>query len=117
MLTDHLWYPTEKIFVNGHWKEPDSGNHVELVNPSNGETIANIAQGNSRDIESSVSAALNALKGPWGKSTAVQRGRLLLRLSDLVKKRLNNLAYIESVDVGKPLWHVILNSMVVLATR
>ena len=64
MLTDHLWYPTEKIFVNGHWKKPDSGNHVELVNPSNGETIANIAQGNSRDIESSVSAALNAMKGP-----------------------------------------------------
>ena len=103
MLTDHLWYPTEKIFVNGHWKKTDSGNHVELVNPSNGEAIANIAQGNSRDIESAVSAALNAMKGSWGKSTAVQRGRLLLRLSDLVKKRLNNLAYIESVDVGKPL--------------
>ena len=103
MLTDHLWYPTEKIFVNGHWQKPDSGNHGELVNPSNGETIANIALGNSRDIESSVSAALNAMKGPWGKSTAVQRGRLLLRLSDLVKKRLNNLAYIESIDVGKPL--------------
>ena len=31
MLTDHLWYPTEKIFVNGHWQKPDSGNQELLA--------------------------------------------------------------------------------------
>ena len=103
MLNDYLWYPTDKVFINGQWKEPNSENHIKLENPSNGEIISNIAQGNSKDIDDAVLAAINSMKGPWGQSTAFQRGRLLRRLSDLVKNHLDDLSYIESVDVGKPL--------------
>ena len=103
MLDEHIWYPTEKVFINGDWQEPNSGKYIEILNPSNGEAIAKIAQGDSKDVDDAVSAANRAIKGPWGQLTAVDRGRLLLKLSSLIKTRLDDLAYIESIDVGKPL--------------
>ena len=103
MLDEHIWYPTEKVFINGDWQKPNSGKYIEILNPSNGEAIAQIAQGDSKDVDDAVSAADRAIKGPWGQLTAVDRGRLLLKLSSLIKTRLDDLAYIESIDVGKPL--------------
>ena len=89
MLDEHIWYPTEKVFTNGDWQEPNSGKYIEILNPSNGEAIAKIAQGDSKDVDDAVSAANRAIKGPWGQLTAVDRGRLLLKLSNLIKTRLD----------------------------
>ena len=67
MLDEYIWYPTEKVFINGYWQESNSGKYIEILNPSNGEAIAQIAQGDSKDVDDAVSAAERAL-GPINSS-------------------------------------------------
>ena len=103
MLKKKLWYPTDKIFLDGRWQVRKSGDLIRLKNPSNGEIIANIAAGDKHDIDCAVESGLKALKGTWGSLSAADRGRLLLKLASIILSRVDDLAFIEAVDVGKPL--------------
>ena len=103
LLGEYLWYPTDKIFVNGQWKDCHSKKKLPIENPSNGEFITNISDSTEKDIDDAVNSASKALSSSWGNLTAFERGRLLLKLSELVRNRIDNLAVIESIDVGKPL--------------
>ena len=103
LLNDNLWYPTDKIFINGQWKDCHSKNRLPIENPSNGEVIAEISDSCDIDIDEAVNSASKALDNSWGDLTASERGRLLLKLSELVRNRIDNLAIIESFDVGEPL--------------
>ena len=103
LLNDNLWYPTNKIFINGQWKDCNSKKRLTIENPSNGEVIAEISDSCEIDIDEAVNSASKALGNSWGDLTASERGRLLLKLSELVRNRVDNLAIIESIDVGKPL--------------
>ncbi len=55
------------------------------------------------DIDAAVEAAERALGGDWGKLTATERGRLMAKLAELINERVDELAHIEALDVGKPL--------------
>ena len=94
MLNDNLWYPTDKIFINGQWKDCHSKNRLPIDNPSNGEVIAEISDSCDIDIDEAVNSASKALDNSWGDLTASERGRLLLKLSELVRNRIDNLALI-----------------------
>lgn len=97
------WYPTDQCFIGGRWVAPQSGESLPLEDPSRGVTIGAIARGTAADVDAAVEAAEQALAGDWGKLTATERGRLLMKLSELVKTRVEALARIEAFDVGKPL--------------
>ena len=97
------WYPTDKCFIGGRWVAPLSGESLPLEDPSRGVTIGVIARGAAADVDAAVDAAERALAGDWGKLTATERGRLLMKLGELVKARVEELARIEALDVGKPL--------------
>ena len=97
------WYPTGQCFIGGRWVAPLSGESLPLEDPSRGETIGAIARGTAQDVDAAVGAAERALAGDWGKLTATERGRLMMKLSELVKARVEELARIEALDVGKPL--------------
>ena len=103
MLSNLLWFDTDKCFIDGRWVAPLSGETLALEDPSRGEEIGAIARGKADDVAAAVEAAERALKGPWGRLTATERGRLMMRLSDLIKTRVEELAHIEAIDVGKPL--------------
>jgi aldehyde dehydrogenase (NAD+) len=79
------------------------GPDLVLVNPSDGQPLAEIARGTQADVDAAVAAAEAALAGPWGALTAAERGRLLLRMSALVLEQADELARLEALDVGKPL--------------
>ena len=102
-MDKHLWYDATKIYVGGIWQSPDSGQQLPLENPSTGEQIGSIARGNAADIDAAVGAAQAALDGDWGRMTALERGRILTRIGQLVQTRIDDLAIIEATDVGKPL--------------
>ena len=51
LLNDNLWYPTDKIFINGQWKDCHSKNRLPIENPSNGEVIAEISDSCDIDID------------------------------------------------------------------
>jgi aldehyde dehydrogenase (NAD+) len=76
---------------------------MALINPSDGETLCEIACGGATDIDRAVDAARAAFDGPWGKATAVERGRVLQKIGALVLENIDELAKLEALDVGKPL--------------
>jgi aldehyde dehydrogenase (NAD+) len=93
---------TNQIFVGGTWHAPAGGATLPIENPSTGEEIGRIARGTESDIANAVDAARTALTGAWGKLTATERGRLLMRLGELVKEHAEELTRLETTDVGKP---------------
>src|SRR5580698_3752893 len=97
------WFDSEKCFIGGRWVEPRSGGRLPIEDPSRGVEIGAIARGKAADIDAAVEAASQALGGAWGKLTATERGRLLAKLAELITKRVDELAHIEALDVGKPL--------------
>src|SRR5580693_2757879 len=97
------WFDSDKCFIDGRWVEPQSGQRLPLEDPSRGVEIGEIARGTAADIDAAVEAAEGALVGAWGKLTATERGRLLAKLAGLINERVDELARIEALDVGKPL--------------
>ena len=98
-----LWFDPRRIFVNGVWGAPASGACLPIINPSDGTGIGAIARGGPDDIDMAVSAARGALSGDWGRMTAAERGRILARIGQKVSEKVEALARIEALDVGKPL--------------
>jgi len=99
----HLWYPSDKIFIDGSWRAGSTGELLPLEDPSSGSVIGHIARGNHEDIDQAVKAGQRALDGAWGRMPAFERGRLMMRFATIVGERIETLAKIESMDVGKPL--------------
>ena len=90
-------------FINGAWSPAGQGEMLTLVNPSDGGDLARIARGTPADIDRAVAAAREASEGAWGALSAAERGRILLRIARLVGERIDDLATLEALDVGKPL--------------
>jgi len=92
-----------KVFIGGNWQDPESGETLPVMDPSDGSEFGRIACGSAVDIDCAVQAAQNAMDGEWGKSIPVERGRLLQKLSALILKHEDELTEMEARDVGKPL--------------
>jgi aldehyde dehydrogenase (NAD+) len=88
--------------IGAHWR-PAVGGVLDLLNPSTGAALARIARGGAGEIDSAVAAAEGALAGDWGRWTAAERGRCLARIGRIVEERVEELALLEALDVGKPL--------------
>ncbi len=97
-----LPFDTTPVFIGGRWRACASGETLPLLNPSDGTLLAQIARGNAADVDAAVQAAQAALDGDWGRLTAAERGRLMLKMSALVLEQADELARLEALDVGKP---------------
>src|SRR5439155_2830350 len=92
----------QPMFIGGKWTDSVSRKTLPTLNPATGETICQVAEGDKADIDLAVQAARRALEsGPWGTLDAAERGRLLLRLADLVEGQARELAALESLNSGK----------------
>jgi aldehyde dehydrogenase (NAD+) len=89
--------------IDGRWQACESGQTLELKNPSDGTLLCEIARGSAEDIDAAVDAATRALDGPWSSLTAFERGRILAKIGQLVLENADELARLEALDVGKPL--------------
>jgi aldehyde dehydrogenase (NAD+) len=93
-----------KMLIDGHWVDSASGRTFETLNPATGDVIAHVAEGEKADVDKAVAAARRAFeKGPWRKTNARERGRLINRLADLIEKNKEELAALETLDNGKPI--------------
>jgi aldehyde dehydrogenase (NAD+) len=90
-------------FIGGQWLAGSSGETLPVIDPSTGEVFDQLARGNAADIDMAVAAARAALKGPWGRMTATERGRILMTMSALILARHEELAQLEARDTGKPI--------------
>lgn len=93
----------KRHLIGGRWEESASGATFEATNPADGSVIARIAEGDAADVERAVRAARRAFEGEWSRWTPYDRQRLLARVHDLVVERWDELALIETLDMGAPL--------------
>src|SRR5437763_2340896 len=91
-----------KNLVGGEWVDSTAGETMEVVNPATGEAIAEVPRGTGEDVERAVAAAKQALP-EWLETTPGERAELLLKLADLIDEHAEELAKLESTNVGKPL--------------
>lgn len=93
-----------KMFINGEWIESSTQNVIEAINPATLEKIAEFPRGNEEDVAKAVVAAKEAFESNgWREMIYADRGRLLLKLSSLIKENKDELARLETKDMGKPL--------------
>ncbi len=89
-------------FIGGTWVAPTSGEYQTTSDPSTGETLAEVAKGNTADVEAAVSAARKALPA-WQALSGHERARYLYALARQVQKHSRRLAVLETMDNGKPI--------------
>jgi aldehyde dehydrogenase (NAD+) len=90
------------LFIGGAWREPAAGQHFHTLDPSNGEKLAQVAQGEATDIDAAVQAARDA-SPKWRGLTPHLRARYLYALARLVQKHSRLLSVLETMDNGKPI--------------
>jgi 1-pyrroline dehydrogenase len=91
-----------KNVVGGEWVDSASGETMEVLNPATGEAIAEVPRGSADDVARAVEAAKKALP-EWLETTPGERAEALLKLADLLDEHTEELAQLESTNVGKPL--------------
>ncbi len=92
-----------RMLINGKWVDAASGKTFPTYNPSTGEVLAHVAEGDKEDVDRAVAAARAAFdKGPWRRLVPSERARLMWKLADLLESRLEEFAQLETLDNGKP---------------
>src|SRR5580704_18779778 len=90
------------LLIDGRRVPSASGRTFKSLNPATEEVIATIAEGNEADVDLAVAAARRAFEGSWRTMRAAERGHILLRWAELLKKHADEIIEIESLDGGKP---------------
>ena len=94
-----------RLLINGQWV--DGSKAFDTINPATEEVLTQVVESSASDVDRAVQSARRALEdrnGPWRKLSASERGRLLWKLADLVEKNIDELAELETLDNGKPIF-------------
>jgi len=94
-----------QLLINNEWVNGRSGEMIATIDPATGETLAEIVSAQGADVDDAVSAARAALtSAEWAGMTPSARGQLLWKLGDLIEQNIDELAELETLDQGKPLF-------------
>ncbi len=94
-----------RLLIGGGWV--DGVKKFDTVNPATGEVLTQIAEASAADVDRAVDAARRAFEdrgGGWRKLSTSERGRIIWKLADLVEKNIEELAELETLDNGKPIF-------------
>jgi acyl-CoA reductase-like NAD-dependent aldehyde dehydrogenase len=93
-----------RLFIGGQWREAADGARTEVVDPSRGAVVTTVAEAGAADVDAAVRAAREAFdSGKWSRLSGRERGRVLLRVAQLIREEADEIARLESLDVGKPI--------------
>ena len=93
----------QEMFIGGEWTPGTGSETQEIVNPATGKVIAHMPKGTDEDVNRAVAAARKAFDGGWSDTTPRERSERMLKLADAIEANADELAQIESENVGKPL--------------
>jgi betaine-aldehyde dehydrogenase len=91
------------LFIGGEFVASSGPARLDVIDPSNGQTIATVPDASVDDVGRAVAAARRAFEGPWGQTPAVERGRILSRIAEAIRSQAASLAELESLSSGKPI--------------
>lgn len=95
-----------QAFINGKFAAAASGKTFDCISPIDGHVLTKVAECDKEDVERAVKAARTVFeKGAWSQMAPMQRKRILLRWVALIEKHAQELALLETLDVGKPITH------------
>jgi len=93
-----------RAFINGRYVPARSGRTFDDVSPIDGRVIAQVSRGEAADVDAAVAAARSSFEsGVWRRVEPKERKRVLLRFAELIRADVENLALLETLDVGKPI--------------
>ncbi|MDE2301417.1 MAG: aldehyde dehydrogenase family protein, partial [Sphingomonadales bacterium] len=93
----------KRLLIGGQWVDALSGSTFDSVNPANGQVIAQLAEGDEKDIDRAVAAARAAFEGPWSRLKPFDRQALILSIADTFERHFDDLAVLETLDMGAPI--------------
>ncbi|CAF1080073.1 unnamed protein product [Adineta steineri] len=93
-----------EIFINNEWHKADKGKTFPVINPSTGEVIANVEEATRTDVDKAVEAARKAfhVDSPWRTMQPADRGALMRKFAELLRRDIKYLAQLETLNNGKP---------------
>src|SRR6476659_6549265 len=94
-----------RLLIDGQWT--DGAKKFDTVNPATGEVLTQVVEASPEAVDRAVSAARKAFEdrgGPWRKMSSSERGRLIWRIADFVEKNIDEMAELETLDNGKPIF-------------
>jgi aldehyde dehydrogenase (NAD+) len=94
----------KKLLINNEWRDASGGKTMEVINPATEEVIATVASAGRDDVDAAVAAARAAFNGPWGRMSARERGRMVRKLADRLLERADEVARLETLHNGKPIF-------------
>ncbi|MEX0834316.1 MAG: aldehyde dehydrogenase family protein [Actinomycetota bacterium] len=95
----------QQMFIGGKWTDAAEGGRLDVINPATGEVFATVPSATERDVELAVESARNTFDdGEWpARTSGRDRGRILLRAAEIIRRERDRLAGIETRDNGKPI--------------
>ncbi|MGD6963652.1 aldehyde dehydrogenase [Fictibacillus phosphorivorans] len=103
-LAQHVKVNNAKLFIDGEYVDALSGETFESINPATNERLALVANGSEQDAKRAIQSAKSAYdSGVWSKMPVEERSEILCKMSDLIMENVDELAMVETLDVGKPI--------------
>lgn len=92
------------FFIGGEWRKPEGSGVLQIVSPVTEECIMTFAEGSPGDVDAAVAAAREAFdNGPWPRMSAAERGAALIKVAELLRARLPEVAQAWTTQVGAPI--------------
>ncbi|MFC1401753.1 MULTISPECIES: aldehyde dehydrogenase [Streptacidiphilus] len=93
-----------QLFIDGAWADAAEGRTIPNLNPADGTVTTQVAAADPADMQRAVRSARRAFdEGPWPRMSAHERGRVLLRAAELIERDAQEIAFLETIDMGKPI--------------
>ena len=93
-----------RLFINGKFRDAEGGKTRNNIDPSTEQVTTTVADGSTNDVDDAVTAAREAFEsGRWSRMNPFERGDLLQRVSEIIRRRAEEFVVRETVDVGKPI--------------
>lgn len=93
----------KRMFIDGKHADALSGRTFKTINPSTGQVLAEVAEADERDVALAVAAARRAFVGPWSRFKPFDRQQVMLRIADIVEANYDELAMLDTLDMGGPI--------------
>lgn len=93
-----------QLFINGEYTDAISGETFDTIDPSTNQKLATVANASEQDVQRAIEVAQRTFEsGVWSEMPVEERAKILCKMSDLVMERVEDLALVETMDVGKPI--------------
>jgi aldehyde dehydrogenase (NAD+) len=93
--------PHYRLHIGGEWREGRRGRRFDSANPYTARTWATVAQAEPEDVAAAIAAARDTFERTWSRTNGYERGRLMLKLADLLHNDAARMGRLESIDNGK----------------